>query len=89
MLSLPVEAPLTILVEGDLAETAPLGTLRARLADSSTFDARDSNIGSTVPVVYATDPVEGAPIDVLAPADAIVTARLPISWPRTSAKSSS
>lgn len=72
LLSIPVETPLTLLVEGDLSATAALGGFRVELADSTFFDARDANTGLSLPAVYATDPVQGPVVTVMAPAESLL-----------------
>jgi hypothetical protein len=59
LLIVPVNTPLDVLVQADLAAGAPLGRFRLRLADSTRFDARDASSGNPVAVVYAAPSIEG------------------------------
>lgn len=64
LLSVPVNAPVTLHVTGTVAAAAPLGTMRLVLADTSRFVARDANTVAPVPVVYAVDPLAGRAVTI-------------------------
>jgi hypothetical protein len=77
LLSLPVNTPLTVTLAADIDAAASIGRFRLVLADTSLFDARDSNTGSRVPVAYGADPTGGAWMDVQAPAPPLLAAGTP------------
>jgi hypothetical protein len=71
LLAVPVEDPLQLFVEGDIASDAELGVFRLRMASSQELDARDANTGNPLPVLYSIDPLEGSRVMIQAPADTV------------------
>ncbi|NNE44425.1 MAG: DUF11 domain-containing protein [Gemmatimonadetes bacterium] len=88
LLSVPVNNPVPLTLEADLRPGAPLGDVRLRLADSTGVDARDANTGAPLPAIYATQPVAGGVVTIVAPADtllvtgqALFPAKVPVGTP--------
>ncbi|NNE42892.1 MAG: hypothetical protein HKN12_01675, partial [Gemmatimonadetes bacterium] len=65
LISLPNESPLSLSLVGEIADSASLEMFRVQVGDSASFDARDASAGNPVPVVYATDPLQGGRIQVM------------------------
>jgi hypothetical protein len=63
-LACPVNTPVDLTIEGDVADSAIVGAFSLRLGASSTVQAWDANTQDTVLVTYATNPIVGAPIIV-------------------------
>jgi hypothetical protein len=80
-LSLPAFVPANLNTElvllGDVTDDAPLGSLRVRLQNPATFEARDENTNAPVPVLYATTPVQGGPLAIEAVAESLSVAGTP------------
>ena len=70
-LSVPANTPVDLFVRGDISGTSPLGAIRLRLLDPTTFDARDANTRDPIPAVYAGGQVLGNTIVVEARADTL------------------
>ncbi len=68
-LALPVNSPVTLSVDGDIAASAEAAVYRLRLADPSVIDAWEPNSLETLPPTYETSPIEGAPLRVELPAE--------------------
>ncbi len=84
ILSIPVNSPLSLTIEVDIAPGSELGTFRARAGAPATFDARDANTGNPVPVEFPSGHPEGPAIHVESPADRALaegTPRFPTSAP--------
>ena len=63
-LAVPVNTPIDLAIQGDVADSAGIGAFSVRLQAPSTLEARDANTQDTVAVVYASDPVDGGPVTV-------------------------
>ncbi|NIT02338.1 MAG: tandem-95 repeat protein [Candidatus Latescibacteria bacterium] len=72
-----VNMPMLLTVAADIAENAVMGACRLRLADSTYFDARDANSGAAVPVIYQSQPIEGADVIIEAPAESLAVRGAP------------
>ncbi len=87
-LSPPVTVPgggtLELLLEADLRNSVPLGSLVPVLAGANFIDARDGNMNNPVPVVITTSAI-GAPVTILAPATQIAVSGSGLA-PRTIAQ---
>ncbi|MFI5371632.1 MAG: hypothetical protein ACHQ52_08745, partial [Candidatus Eisenbacteria bacterium] len=70
-LDVAVNTPLDVRVEADIADTAAYGRFHARLADSTTFDARDATTRNPVPARYAHEPILGGWVTVERTADTL------------------
>jgi hypothetical protein len=70
-LELPANTPFDVALVGDIALTAPLGRLGARLADSSFVDVRDANSRVPLPALYTPAEVRGGVVIVESPADSM------------------
>jgi hypothetical protein len=70
-LSLPVNTPLDLEIQGDITADATLGTFRVRLRDGSRFLATDANTRKPIPAIYATQPIDGPTIAVESPVDSL------------------
>jgi hypothetical protein len=60
-----------LLLSGEVSSTAPLGTYRLRLAEPTWFDARDSNAGNAVPVIFQSPPIDGRVTTVESPVETL------------------
>lgn len=69
--TVPVDAVLQLLVEGDVAATPTPGSVQLHLGASGTFEAWDETSGDPVAVVYETDPITGGQIDIQLQATAL------------------
>jgi hypothetical protein len=76
-LSVPVNTPIDLFILGDIATDAALGAFRMQLGDTTTFDARDAGTGSSVPAVYASQPLVGPVAMVEETADELLARGLP------------
>lgn len=80
-LTIPVgESGAVLRVVGRVPDAAALGPVRLRLAAAESFDARDGNVGTAVPVNFVSAPIIGPPVTLQARAEAIAgsaTPRLP------------
>lgn len=81
LVSVPVNTPVTLRLTADVGATAPLGRVRLAVADSASFDARDANTGTRVPVVFATNPLAGPWTTVQARADSLAALAVPLMPP--------
>jgi len=70
-LVVPVNTPVDLVVEADVAPAAATGTFRVACGDTSTFDAEDRNTRDPVPPRYAEDPVAGRRFTVERTADTL------------------
>lgn len=70
-LVVPVNTPVDVAIEADIAAAAATGTFLVACGDTSTFDAEDRNTRDPVPAVYATDPVGGRRFTVERSADTL------------------
>lgn len=70
-LVVPVNTPVDVAIEGDVAAAAATGTFFAACGDTSTFDAEDRNTRDPVPAVYASDPLGGRRFTVERAADTL------------------
>lgn len=81
-LAVPAEAPIDLLVSGDVADSARVGAFRVILQPEASLEARDANSRDSVRVAYAGTPVAGVPILVEARAQDVMargTALFPAS----------
>src|SRR5262249_9672075 len=75
--SVPPNLPTTLSIQGTIADAAPLGALRARLADSSRFVAWNASNSSPLPASYATPGSEGGAVQIEARAQSLVAPAIP------------
>ena len=66
-LTLPANTPVPITLSVDFRTDVEPGELRFELEDAGSIDARDSNTGGPVPVVYESTPIVGPNVRVEAP----------------------
>lgn len=76
-LTVPVNTPVDLVLTGDIASSAQLGTFRTQIGDSATFDVTDASSGARVPAIYATSPIAGANITVESAADTLAAGGTP------------
>lgn len=77
ILSVPVNTPIRLTVSGDLGAGASLGTIRVVAPDSASFDARDANTASLVPVLFIAGDPTGPITSIQAPADTVLVSAIP------------
>ncbi len=77
VLALPLNQAAAVTISADLAADADLGVVRIRIADTSSFVARNANTGEELPVMLASQPLDGGPVTVLAQADSITATGTP------------
>ena len=70
-LVVPVNTPVDVAIEGDIAAAAATGTFFMACGDTSTFDAEDRNTRDRVPAAYAGDPLGGRRFTVERAADTL------------------
>ncbi len=70
-LNLPAGTPVDLVVEGDVAASAPVGRFGARFGDSALVVARDANTRARVATIYASDPVDGSRVRIEAAAETL------------------
>ena len=80
-LVVPVNTPVDLTIEADVAAAAATGTFFVACGDTSTFDAEDRNTRDRVPPVYATDPVGGRRFTVERAADTLRVSGVPAFAP--------
>jgi len=72
-ISVPVGSPaLPITIHGRLQDDPILGPLTLSLEPSSTFDARDANTATAVPVIYDPDSIIGPVVTLQVPAPSLI-----------------
>lgn len=67
-LTLPANTPVPVTISVDLGSAVAPGEVRFRLDDADSFDARDANTGSDVPVLYEDAEIRGPLLRIEAPA---------------------
>lgn len=73
----PVNSPVELTLHADVAAAAPAGAYRLRLGDASQVDARDSNTGAPLAVVYGSPVLEGNDVAVEITADTLMAGGVP------------
>jgi len=84
VVALPLNQAMSISITADIDGSADLGRVRLRVADSTSFVARNANSGATMPAILATHPIDGAVVTVVARADTLVVqgqSRFPAGMP--------
>ena len=71
-LVVPAGSAITLDVEGNLAATAPLDSVRAQVPDSLAVDARDAQTGESIPARLASTPLVCGVLRIEAPADTLL-----------------
>ena len=77
-LNIPANSPLEVMLEGDLADSVGVGRFAARLADSTTLEARDATTRTAIPAHYVRDPMDGGWVTIESPADSLVAGGIPL-----------
>ncbi|TMQ70222.1 MAG: DUF11 domain-containing protein, partial [Candidatus Eisenbacteria bacterium] len=76
-LTLALNTPVTISIAADIADSADVGVVRLRLADSTTFEVRNTNTGTLLPTIQQAPPIEGPAVAVVARSDSLRARAVP------------